>query len=108
MIRFLTTGEACGWVLDSMEGAAVSALTGVGVTWADVAGAAAVVAGVLGLVTAGALVAAMTMIRTSRRPKPDPSAVMILWRLGQLLRGGRGGGCWYSGGLMALMGLPRR
>lgn len=55
---------------------------------AEVAGAAAVVAGVLGLVTEGALVAATMMIRTTRRPKPDPSAVRILWRLGQLLCGG--------------------
>jgi hypothetical protein len=64
----------------------------VGVAGAEVAGAAAVVAGVLGLVTEGALVAATMMIRTTRRPKPDPSAVRILWRLGQLLCGGRGGG----------------
>jgi hypothetical protein len=68
--------------------------TGVGVVvgWADVAGAAAVVAGVLGLVTEGALVAAMMMIRTTRRLKPAPSAVRILWRLGQVRCGGRGGG----------------
>ena len=75
------------------EGVGVGvAWVGVGVAWADVAGAAAVVAGVLDLVTEGALMAAMAMIRTTRRPKPDPSAVRILWRLGQLLCGGRGGG----------------
>jgi hypothetical protein len=76
---------------------AVSGALGVGAgddaAGADVAAAGAVVAGALALVTEGALVAVMTMIRTTRRPKPDPSAVRILWRLGQLLcGGGRGGG----------------
>jgi hypothetical protein len=75
------------------------------VTWTVfvTAGAAAVAAEVLALVTEGVLVAAMTMIGTARSTDPDPTAVRILWRPGQLLGGGRGG-CWYACGSLVLMG----
>jgi hypothetical protein len=66
------------------------------------AGAAAVAAEVLALVTESVLVTAATVIRTTR--STDPTAVRILWRPGQLLCSGRGGGCWFAGGSLVVTG----